>query len=49
MGYRKGSQLPTLVQSANVGKFDAMADSLVGNALDVGLQSRVIMTNIDKG
>jgi hypothetical protein len=49
MGCRKGSQLPTLVQNANVGKFDAMVDSLVGNVLDVDLQSPAIMINIDKG
>jgi hypothetical protein len=49
MGCRKGSQLPTLVQNANVGKFDAMVDNLVDNVLDVGLQSPVIMINIDKG
>ena len=38
MGCRKGSQLPTLVQNANVGKFDAMVD--IGNVLVVGLQLR---------
>jgi hypothetical protein len=37
------------VQNANVGKFDAMVDNLVDNVLDVGLQSLVIMINIDKG
>jgi hypothetical protein len=35
---RKVSELPTLVQNANVGKSDVMVD--IGSVLDVGLQSR---------
>jgi len=49
MALPRESQLPTPVQSANAVRSDAMADSLVGNALDVEVLSHVITTNIDRG
>jgi hypothetical protein len=35
--------------NVNVGKLDAMVDSLVDSVLGVGLPNRVIMTSIDNG
>ena len=48
MVLQKESRLRTPVQNVSVGKFDATADNLVGNVSGVGLQNRVIMTNIAK-